>query len=232
MTEVKERPIHESEIARNNAEAAKFNAEAAEFKAKADDAKIKATKARIDLDREQHKRRKELAADEFHHRYFFNARVDEASVKTCMAQLQLWERSTDKPLTVEFDIFSPGGSVFDGFSLIDYINGMHARGHTVNTTAYGFAASMAGVLLQAGRTRAMGENALLLIHEASFGVSGDFGKIEDQVKMVELMHSRILDLFAARSKMTRRQIETKWRRRDWWINAQDCLKFGFVDEVR
>lgn len=242
----KDRPIHESEIERNlaearrfDAEAARFKAEAAEAKAKAQEASIRASQAQINLDREQHKRRKELAADEFHQRYYFKDGVGAESVNKCMTQLAAWERNADDPLTIELVLFSPGGSVFDGFALVDFIDDMHGRGHTINTVALGYAASMGGILLQAGKTRSMGKSALLLIHEASFGASGDFGKVEDQVKMVELMHGRILDLFAARSKasgapkpMTRRQIENKWRRRDWWINAEDCLTHGFVDAVR
>ena len=238
-TPIEQRPLHESEIANNEAQAqehkalaAKANAEATKAKAEAREATIKAERAQIELDREQHKRRKELAADEFFHTFLFDSEVTETSVKTCLKQLAAWERNSEAPITVELVIHSPGGSVFDGFALIDYINGMHARGHTINTVAYGMAASMGGVLLQVGKTRAMGSNALLLIHEASFGVSGQFGKIEDQVKMVELMHDRILSLFAERSNLSKATISRRWRRRDWWIDSNDCLKHGFVDEVR
>lgn len=227
------RPLHASEIERNFAEGRQHDAEARKANAEALEAETKVAKAKIELQREQHKRKKELAADEFFHRYMFDKPVDEATVKLCIKQLSDWERmSVRKPLTVELAIHSPGGSVFDGFALIDFINGMHARGHTVNTVAYGMAASMGGVILQCGKSRAMGSNALLLIHEASFGAFGSFGKVEDQVKMVELMHDRILELFASRSNFTKKQIESRWARRDWWINAQDCIKHGFIDEVR
>lgn len=240
------RTPHASEIKKNEAEARKADAEAvqneawaafhrAEARRATAEARIKeaeAAKAKIDTEREQHKREKELAGDEFFHRYLFDKEVTESSAKTCIQQLSTWERTKGRgPLTVDLVINSPGGSVFDGFALIDYINGMHARGHTVNTIAYGMAASMAGVILQIGKTRAMGSNALLLIHEASFGAFGSFGKVEDQVKMVELMHNRILDLFASRSTFSKKQIQNRWRRRDWWINAQDCLKHGFIDEI-
>ena len=237
---------HESVVRRNEAEARKAEAEAEKFAAEAKyhaaetrksiaeakEQEAQAALAQIGLDREKHKREKELAADEFHHRYLFDKEVSETSVKECIKQFALWERTNGRgPLVIDLVINSPGGSVFDGFALIDYINGMQAREHTVNTVAYGMAASMAGVILQIGDTRKMGSNALLLIHEASFGAFGSFGKVEDQVKMVELMHNRILDLFASRSNFTKSQIKNRWRRRDWWINAQDCLKHGFIDEI-
>lgn len=214
------------------AEAAKAQAEARAARAGAEEAETKLLKARNDRDREREKREEELAAHKYHHVYLFDESVSEVSVKKCIQQLTTWERTSPDPITVELVIDSPGGSVFDGFHLIDYINRLHADGHTVNTTAYGMAASMAGVLLQVGKTRAMGANALLLIHEAQFGAMGSMGNVEDQVRMVELMHDRILELFASRSSMSKATIARRWRRRDWWISAQDCLKHGFVDAVR
>ncbi len=189
------------------------------------------TKARNDADRERERRQEELAAHKYHHVYLFDKQVDEASVKACIQQLTTWERTSDGPITVELVIDSPGGSVFDGFHLIDYIQRLHSAGHTVDTTAYGMAASMAGVLLQVGKTRRMGANALLLIHEAQFAAMGSLGDVEDRVKMVEIMHNRILELFASRSKMSKAAIKSRWRRRDWWLSAQDSLRNGFVDEV-
>ena len=228
------RPLEPSEVERILAEGRKFDAEARKAAAEAKEAEYNAAEAKIRLDREEHKRRKELAADEFFHTYLFDKEVTEASAKACIKQLAEWERGAKKgqKLEIELVINSPGGSVFDGFALIDYISGMQGRGHTINTVAYGMAASMAGVILQVGQKRAIGSNALLLIHEASFGAFGSFGKVEDQVKMVELMHDRILEMFAARAKMSKTQIKNRWSRRDWWINADDCLKHGFVDEVR
>lgn len=224
--------LNEAEAHKYEAESTFHVAEARKTLAEAVEAEAKAAKAKIELDREQHKRQKELAADEFFHTYLFDKEVSEASVKTCIKQLAEWERSTKKKLEIDLQINSPGGEVFAGFALIDYIGGMHTRGHVVNTIAYGMAASMAGVILQAGKSRAIGTNALLLIHEAQFGAFGSFGKVEDQVKMVELMHDRILALFASRSNLSKTQIKNRWRRRDWWINAEECLKHGFVDAVK
>lgn len=220
------------------ATAEKERAEARKLHAEAREAEAKADRAGIELDRERHKRAKELAADEYHHRYLFDQPVTESSVKACIRQLADWERTADEPITVELVINSPGGGIFEGFALIDYIAGMHHRGHEVNTTAYGMAASMGGVLLQVGKTRRMGASAALLIHEASFRAGGKTGDVEDEMELVHLLQDRILDIYAERAAgsgaahpMSRAQIKNRWRRRDWWINAGDSLKHGFIDEV-
>jgi len=230
--------LHESEIAHYDAQAArelveaeKLRAEAREVSARADNEESAAATSRILYEREAEKRAKELAANEHHHVYVFDESVSEGSVKKCINQLTLWARQ--KPdCEIELQINSPGGSVIDGFALIDFIRDLREKGHEVTTVAFGMAASMAGVLLQAGDKRVMGANCLLLIHEASYGISGDHGDVEDRVEMVKIMHDKILSLFAERSSLNKAQIGRKWRRKDWWLPAEIALKHGFIDEVR
>ena len=200
-------------------------------------ADAEAERAEIDLRKAKRTEAEELAADKHNHAYVFDQEVTEKSVKSCIQQLTQWERLATEPLTVELVINSPGGSIFDGFALIDYIDGLHERGHTVNTLAYGMAASMAGVLLQVGKKRAMGRNAMLLIHEAQFGAIGSFGEIEDRVRLIETLHENLLDLFVARAlpinpKTTKAFIKRNWTRRDWWLTAQESARLGFCDVVQ
>jgi ATP-dependent Clp protease, protease subunit len=245
-----ERPLHESEIARAYAEAAKANAEAEaaimvakaeaakgrsetrKFDAEATAVELGLVKAKNDAEREKEKRNEELAANKHHHVYVFDKEVGVATVKECIGQFATWERTAGTPVTIELELNSPGGSVVDGFALFDFITGMQNRGHTVNTTAYGMAASMAGVLLQAGNVRAMGSNAVLLIHEASFAAVGSYGEVQDRVKLVDIFHERILKLLVDRSKVTKQFITRHWLRTDWWMASTDALRYGFVDEVR
>jgi ATP-dependent Clp protease, protease subunit len=250
MPDESARELHASEIAKNEAEAEKFRAEAEVTRAKGEaearkaraEAAVAETEAEADrlrlvdleftAERAREKRAEELAANKYHHTYLFDTDVDENNVKKFIAQLATWERTSSEPITVELVINSPGGSVVDGFALIDYIAAMAANGHTVNTTAYGMAASMGGVLLQVGARRTMGANSVLLIHEAQFGAVGSYGEIEDRVKLVNILHERILNLFADRAKVSKSYIKRNWNRRDWWLDASTALKHGFVDEVR
>lgn len=248
--------LHPSEIARNEAEALKFQSEAysrqleaeanvrkadaearkaaaeaevVEIEAEADRHRLCAVE--FDADRAREKRQEELAANKYHHVYLFDKDVNDGSVKACIGQLSLWERTSEGPIEVDLQLNSPGGDVVAGFALIDYIADMHQRGHTVNTTAYGMAASMAAVILQVGASRRMGSNAVLLLHEASFGAVGSYGEVSDRIKLVDIFHESILKLFADRSKVSKSFIKRNWTRKDWWCDSSTSLKHGFVDEV-
>ena len=41
-----------------------------------------------------------------------------------------------------------------------------------------------------------------------------------------------VSIFTSRSKLTKSRIKRNWDRKDWWIDADECLELGLVDEVR
>lgn len=220
--------LAEAEQARAGAEFAR--AEAGKAAAETRKALAEAEVAEIDLAKRRHEESKRLAGDEHFHVYRFQTAVEAGSAKACMDQLATWHR-LDPGCPIEIVFNSPGGDVVNGLALFDYIQELRRAGHRVTTKALGMAASMAGILLQAGDVRVMSAESWLLIHEASFGVSGSFGDVEDRVKWIERIQDRILDIFAARSKLSKSQIRRRWHRKDWWLSSDEALKLGFIDEV-
>lgn len=222
-------------------ERAFFAAQAETEKYKAREAEIRAEKARIELNRIQDEDKWMRATNPFHRVYVFDDQVDERSVGQCVATLDVWHRIyPEQDLTVQF--YSPGGDVLAGMYLFDRMRDMHAQGHKIITEAYGMAASMAGILLQAGDVRRMGREAYILIHQVQFSVRGRFGEVKDEVKFVEMIQGRILDIFAekaarageagtATEPLTRDQFAANWERTDWWLSSADAVKYGIVDEV-
>lgn len=173
----------------------------------------------------------ELAADRHWHVYNFGKPVTESSVRECINQLTSWARK-DPGCEVEIIFNSPGGSIVDGFALFDFLQALRTKGHKITTSALGMAASMAGILLQAGDVRIMGRQSWLMIHEASFGAGGKIGEVEDTVEWVKKVQERILDIFAERSNLTKQKLRNNWKRKDWWLSSDEALELGFIDEIR
>lgn len=182
----------------------------------------------LDIER-QHKW--EQAHDLYHRVYNFVGSTSAANVQTCIEQLNVFRRtSPGQPIEIIFH--SPGGSVIDGMALFDHIQLLRSEGHVITTTAIGMAASMAGILLQAGDIRVMNREAYLLIHEVSFGAGGKIGEVEDEVAFVKKIQDRVVSIFANRSKLTKAQVRTKWRRKDWWLDSDEALALGLIDKIR
>ena len=156
--------------------------------------------------------------------------VTELSVSRAMDSFTDYA-TIDPGCDITFIINSPGGIITDGMALFDHIQIIKRQGHKVTTRALGEAASMGGVLLQAGTVRQMSKEAWLMLHEAAFGARGKTAQVEDQVDLVKRIQDRILDIYASRSNMTKAQIRNKWTRRDWYLSSEEALKAGFIDEV-
>lgn len=232
------RPLEPEEKAKLAADVIKVEAETAGVLAHNRVAEAEARTAEIALETAERNRKRTSWADGYEDRsYLFGDAVATASVTKCMSQLAQWHRENPEcEIEVIFD--SPGGSVVDGLHLYDYLIDLQAT-HRIVTRTRGMAASMAGILLQAGTTRVMGPQASLMIHEASFGASGKMGDVEDTVEWVKKVQERILQIFADRSAtsgaekpLSKTQLRNRWRRKNWWLDADEALKFGLVDEVR
>jgi len=224
------------------AEAARENAIAAKEQAWADEARAKADRE-IAEHRKYIEHNKEqlgilMAKDRKFHKYQYCYKISDSTVNECMDMLNYWHR-TEPGCPMEIVFYSGGGEVLPGMRLFDHIRWLEKEGHAVTTVAMGFAASMGGVLLQAGNKRIMGREAYVLIHELSFGVFGDMGDVEDQVEMAKMIQRRVIDIFCSRAAKTRRpghltpaMMKRRWTRKDWWLDSDLCYKLGIVDEIR
>ncbi len=209
----------------------KLLGEAAKAEAEAEIAVAQAEASRIQMRDLQRKELEILADNKYHHVLFFNEQVASGSVAQCIDQLDTWDR-LDPKCDIEIVFNSPGGSVTQGMALFDHIQRLKRKGHKVTTVAMGMAASMAGILLQAGDVRAIGAESYVLIHEISTGAVGKIGEIEDTVEFVKMIQKRVLRIFADRSKKPVSYFAKHWRRKDWWLSSEDCLELGVVDEIR
>jgi ATP-dependent Clp endopeptidase proteolytic subunit ClpP len=200
---------------------------------RAEIAKTKAETRRTEqlYQRDELYHRRDLADASEHRVLTFYGEVGPASVAKALTELGIWARR-DPGSEIKIIFNSPGGSVLDGLALFDYLRELVADGHRITTVGMGMAASMGGILLQAGTHRVLAPNAYMLIHEISSLAWGGASELEDEVAFVKRLQDRILDILAERSTMTRQQIARKWKRKDWWLDAPEALRLGFVDEVR
>ena len=228
-----------------DAEIAKTLAEATKLQAETEKLLLEQQKARLDLERitiynKEHELdykkklreyNRERALDEENMVYRFNTQVDKTYVNDCMVKLTQWSRRHPK-CDIEIVFSSGGGSIIEGFVLFDFIQELKAKGHKVTTGSLGMAASMAGILLQAGDYRWRGHQAWMMIHRAAFGAIGKTFEIEDEVAWIKRIEDRILGIFEKKSNLTRTKIKRNWDRKDWWISSDEALEMGLIDEIK
>jgi ATP-dependent Clp protease, protease subunit len=165
------------------------------------------------------------------HVYTFAAAVTTSSVAMATHVISEWWRN-DPETPIEIIISSPGGYVFDGFGFYDFLRDLVKQGADVTTRASGYAASMAGILLQAGSTRAISPNSYVMIHEVGGEAWGKMSEVRDEVDLMDRLEKSCFEILAARSKFTVDELREKCKRKDWWINAREAKRYGFVDVIR
>lgn len=163
-----------------------------------------------------------------------NGPIGGSSADAWLDALQHWERR-DPGEPIHVQIMSPGGSVTDGLAIYDTLMRLRRKGHYVTTHGSGLVASMATVLLQAGDERVLDSRAKMMLHEGSISLSGGVsltaGEREDLESFSKLLMNDITEILTERSTLTKRQLQAKWRRKDWYVTASEALKLGFVDRV-
>lgn len=143
------------------------------------------------------------------------------------AQLMYLDNAQLKDITMHID--SPGGSVKSGLSMVDVMRTIKSDVATINT---GMAASMGSILLSSGTKgkRSSLNFSKVMIHQVS---SGAQGHVEDNriSQMESEKYNYILfKMLAENSGKTFEQV-LQSARRDHWLNSQEALDFGFIDEI-
>jgi len=234
--------IEDALVLKHKAEALKFEAEALRARTEAAQAQVSLDDAQIDLRQKLRIEEELLALDAYHETYRFLGEISDSSVKNCIDKLTFWHR-TKPGCQMEIVFNSPGGGVFAGMDLFDYIQELRRDGHRILTHGRGHMASMGGILLQAGEVRSMGKESYILIHEVSTWAAGKVGEIEDEYNFLKKISERVVNIFASRAKeagengtasapITAAQVRKNWNRTDWWIDSADALRLGIVDILR
>lgn len=224
------------------ADAAVKEAESRQKKAHALAAEFGAESMRVQTEATLRQEKLTLAGNHYFHEYEFSGQVHEDSVANCLAQLAIWHR-LDPQCDMHIIMDSPGGSVIDGMHLFDQLTaystrpwdrGLRPKGdHKTRITVRGYAASMAGILLQAADERVIGPESFLMIHEVSSFAAGKIGEIKDEIKFLDKITDRVVDIFLTRAKgkIDKKTFLKNWSRTDWWLTSEEALNYGFVDRI-
>lgn len=135
---------------------------------------------------------------------------------------------TPKPLFLH--IYSPGGDVHAGLSLYDFII-EYSKTIPVHTVVEGVAASAGTIISIAGVKRYITPNSYMLIHQLSTYIGGNFEQIKDEYGNCEKIMKQLKEIYSQKTKLNRAQL-TDILKRDVNWNAEDCKKYGLVDEIK
>lgn len=159
---------------------------------------------------------------------FIGSPIDDHLSTILIAQL-LFLSSQDPNKDINLYINSPGGSVSAGLAIYDTMQFVKPD---ISTICIGMSASMAQVLLGAGKEgkRYALPNSRILMHQPLGGTQGQATDIEIYTK--EML--RIRDsLFRIIAKHTGKKYQTikKDADRDNYMSSEEALEYGIIDKI-
>ena len=159
---------------------------------------------------------------------FLGTQIDDYTANTLQAQL-LFLDSTDPGKDISIYINSPGGSVHAGLGIYDT---MQFVSSDVATICTGMAASMAAVLLVAGKEgkRSALKHSRVMIHQPMGGAQGQASDIEITAREIQKLKKELYTIIAEHSHT---DFDKVWADsdRDYWMTAQEALEYGMIDRV-
>ena len=159
---------------------------------------------------------------------FLGTEINDAVANTVVAQMLFLEyEDPDKDILVYIN--SPGGSVTAGLAIFDVIKYVKPD---VQTICVGSAFSMGALLLSAGTKgkRFILPHGKVMLHQPSGGAGGQSSDIQIHAREIVKTKRELNDILAEATGKTAEQIE-KDTDRDLYMNAQEAVAYGIVDEV-
>lgn len=159
---------------------------------------------------------------------FLGTQIDDDVANLVVAQL-LFLDGEDSGKDISLYINSPGGVVSAGLAIYDTMRFVKSP---VSTICVGQAASMAAVLLLAGAKgkRFALPNSRVLIHQPMGGVQGQASDIDIHAREILKLREKLNKIISDHTGQTVKKIE-KDTDRDYYMSAEEALKYGIVDEV-
>ena len=145
---------------------------------------------------------------------------------TCPKDVKGILEASEKGEAIEVLVNSGGGSVMAGQEIYSALRG----NDNVTIRIQSMAGSAAGVVAMAGKC-IISPVAMIMIHNVSMsGASGDYHDMQKNAEILKQMNAAMANAYVQKSGKTLDEI-LKLMDRETWLTANQCLEYGFVDEI-
>ncbi len=159
---------------------------------------------------------------------FLGLPINDAVANLVIAQL-LFLEAEDPERDIFIYINSPGGVISSGMAIYDT---MRYIAPDVATICMGQAASMAAVLLAAGKKgkRSALPHARVMIHQPSGASEGQAASIEIYTKEILKMRDQLNDILAEHTGQPVKKI-ARDTDRDYFMSTEESKEYGIIDNI-
>ena len=133
---------------------------------------------------------------------------------------------TDEDVTVHIN--SPGGSVYDGLAIYNFLTSSRNK---IKVSIDGMAGSIAGVVAMAGDTVSIHQSGMFMVHNASAMMGGGTKEhMEKQIEVLDKIDEIQLNIFTRKKGQSKETIQALMTK-ETYFTSKEAKRLGFVDTI-
>jgi ATP-dependent protease ClpP protease subunit len=132
-----------------------------------------------------------------------------------------------QPTPIWLHIHSYGGDLFTGFSVADQLKMIKTPIYSV---VEGICASAATLISMSCVKRYILPSSFMLIHQLSGVKWGTHEQFKDELTLQSKAMDRLVEFYAHHASVSNEEVRNMLTR-DYWMDAEQCVQHGFVDEI-
>lgn len=125
------------------------------------------------------------------------------------------------------NINSPGGSVFEGIEIYNYLKGLPNK---VTVKINSLAASIATIVALGGDELHISESAFFMIHNPWSIAMGEADDMRKQADVLDKIKETILSIYEKNSNLDRERL-TAIMDEETWLTGSEAVEYGFADQL-
>lgn len=142
-------------------------------------------------------------------------------------------RSSIKYPNIHLNISCPGGSIYYGLGLYDFIKSINDGGkYKIDCTISGYSASMATIVMLACPERFGTKNSSYLIHSLWSMTAGKLQDMIDDVNECKRLENVLHQIYVENTSLKMEDLDTIVKeRKDWWFDSEKALEIGLITKI-
>lgn len=149
------------------------------------------------------------------------------TAKTFVAQLA---KIPDTVKTIRLHVNSPGGDVFSAVNIANALRDQRvSNNRTIEVIIEGLAASAASVVIMAGNTIKISDNALVMIHNPMTFSAGDARDMRTTAEELDKVRGVIVSTYRWQSSLSEKKL-SELMDATTWMDADEAIANGFATE--
>lgn len=135
---------------------------------------------------------------------------------------------------IEINIASPGGCLYSGLGLCDFIirQNNDTSKPRINTHVFSYTFSAGLLIATAGYYRTASKTAKFMYHQLSSTQDGELHELKSEIELLDVMQGQADDIITSRTKIKQTRLTAALKKKEnWYFDAVTAKNMGVIHDI-